>query len=113
MNREQQINIWYWVAAFFLLMLFQSWWQGAAVTERIPYSRFLELLEQARIATNPKARQQLYASAMQIIYNDVPWVFLHSEQQVTAIRREVQGFVVHPTERLIATEATFRTSAER
>ena len=75
--------------------------------------RLDRILEQARIATNPQARQQLYASAMQIIYNDVPWVFLHSEQQVTAIRREVQGFVVHPTERLIATEASFRTSAER
>ncbi|MCX7643893.1 MAG: ATP-dependent zinc metalloprotease FtsH [Rhodobacteraceae bacterium] len=50
MNRQQQINIWYWIAAFLLLILFQSWWQGASVTERIPYSRFLELLEQNRIA---------------------------------------------------------------
>ncbi len=50
MNKEQQINIWYWIAAFFLLMLFQSWWQGASVTERIPYSRFIELLEKDQIA---------------------------------------------------------------
>ena len=50
MNKEQQFNIWYWIAAFLLLMLFQFWWQGASVTERIPYSRFLELLEQDRIA---------------------------------------------------------------
>ncbi|NHB77602.1 ATP-dependent zinc metalloprotease FtsH [Rhodobacter calidifons] len=50
MNREQQINIWYWIAAFLLLMLFQSWWQGASVTERIPYSRFIELLEKDQIA---------------------------------------------------------------
>ncbi|MFN3993128.1 MAG: ATP-dependent zinc metalloprotease FtsH [Tabrizicola flagellatus] len=50
MNKEQQINIWYWIAAFLLLMLFQSWWQGASVTERIPYSRFLQLLEENRIA---------------------------------------------------------------
>lgn len=75
--------------------------------------RLDRILEQARVATNPQARQQLYRSAMQIIYNDAPWVFLHSEQQVTAIRRDVQGFIVHPTERLIATEASFRTSAER
>ena len=51
MNKEQQFNIWYWIAAFMLLMLFQSWWQGASVTERIPYSRFIELLEEDRIAT--------------------------------------------------------------
>ena len=50
MNREQQINIWYWIAAFLLLMLFQSWWQGVTTTERIPYSRFIEFLEQDRIA---------------------------------------------------------------
>ncbi|MEH6773250.1 MAG: ATP-dependent zinc metalloprotease FtsH [Cereibacter changlensis] len=50
MNREQQINIWYWIAAFVLLLLFQSWWQGISVTERIPYSRFIELLEQDSIA---------------------------------------------------------------
>ena len=50
MNREQQINIWYWVAAFLFLMLFQSWWQGASVTERIPYSRFIDLLEKDQIA---------------------------------------------------------------
>jgi cell division protease FtsH len=49
-NRQQQLNIWYWIGAFLLLLLFQGWWQGAAVTERIPYSRFLELLEQDRIA---------------------------------------------------------------
>ena len=50
MNKEQQINVWYWIAAFLLLMLFQSWWQGASVTERIPYSRFIELLEEDQIA---------------------------------------------------------------
>ncbi len=51
MNKQQELHIWYWVLAFILLLLFQSWWQGASVTERIPYSRFLELLEQDRIAT--------------------------------------------------------------
>ncbi|MFN3447701.1 MAG: ATP-dependent zinc metalloprotease FtsH [Roseococcus sp.] len=50
MNRQQQFHLWYWIAAAFLILLLQSWWQGAAVTERIPYSRFLELLEQDRIA---------------------------------------------------------------
>ena len=50
MNRQQQFNIWYWIGAFLLLLLFQGWWQGASVTERIPYSRFLELLQQDRIA---------------------------------------------------------------
>ncbi|MBC7132341.1 MAG: ATP-dependent metallopeptidase FtsH/Yme1/Tma family protein [Roseovarius sp.] len=50
MNKKHQLNIWYWIWAFLILMLFQSWWQGVSVTERIPYSRFIELLEQDRIA---------------------------------------------------------------
>lgn len=50
MDKQQQINIWYWIAAMLLLLLFQSWWQSTTLTERIPYSRFLELLEQDRIA---------------------------------------------------------------
>ncbi|WP_149539647.1 ATP-dependent zinc metalloprotease FtsH [Siccirubricoccus phaeus] len=50
MNKQQQYNTWYWIGALLLLLMFQGWWQGASVTERIPYSRFLELLEQDRIA---------------------------------------------------------------
>lgn len=66
------------------------------------------LLEQARVNTNAQARQQIYRSVQQIIYNDAPWVFLHSESQVTAIRNEVRGFIVHPTERYLAYGASFR-----
>jgi len=50
LNREQQINVWYWIGAFVLVLLFQFWWQGASVTEHIPYSRFIELLEEDRVA---------------------------------------------------------------
>ncbi len=65
-------------------------------------------LEQARISTNPQARQELYRRAMELIWQDAPWLFLHSEVQVTGIRREVQGFLVHPTERYLAYPARFR-----
>ena len=50
MDKQQQFNIWYFVAAFLVLLLFQSWFSTASVTERIPYSRFLEHLEAGRIA---------------------------------------------------------------
>lgn len=50
MDKQQQINIWYFVAAFLALLLFQSWMSTASVTERIPYSTFLEHLEADRIA---------------------------------------------------------------
>jgi cell division protease FtsH len=51
MEKQQHYHIWYFVAAFLALLLFQSWLSTAAVTERIPYSTFLEHLEADRIAT--------------------------------------------------------------
>jgi len=50
MNKQHQWNLWYFLIAFALLTLFQSWLTEANVTERIPYSRFLELLERDAIA---------------------------------------------------------------
>jgi hypothetical protein len=51
MDRKQQIHFWYFAAAFMILLLAQSWLSQATVTERIPYSTFLEYLEQDRIAS--------------------------------------------------------------
>ncbi len=67
-----------------------------------------KILDQARISTDPKARQSMYKTAMQVIRNDAPWVMLHSEQQVTALRKEITGVVVHPTERVLGMDARFR-----
>jgi ABC-type transport system substrate-binding protein len=66
------------------------------------------LLDEARINTDVDARRELYAQALDIIWEDAPWLFLYSEVQLTAIRTNVEGFVVHPNERLIATGADKR-----
>jgi ABC-type transport system substrate-binding protein len=66
------------------------------------------LLEEARTNTDPAEREALYAEAMQIIWDDAAWLFLHSESQLTAIRDEVEGIIVHPTERVLAYNARFR-----
>lgn len=63
------------------------------------------LLEAARSTLDPEARQQAYSDAIATIWEDAPWLFLYSEIQVTAIRSNVSGFVVHPDESLIATGA--------
>jgi ABC-type transport system substrate-binding protein len=63
------------------------------------------LLEEARSTLDPEARQAAYSEAIAIIWEQAPWLFLYSEIQVTAIRSNVEGFVVHPDESLIATEA--------
>jgi peptide/nickel transport system substrate-binding protein len=47
-------------------------------------------------------KRQAYSEAISIIWEDAPWLFLYSEVQVTAIRSNVSGFIVHPDESLIA-----------
>ena len=59
MDKKQQFHAWYFLVAFVVLMLFQSWWSGVVTTERIPYSHFLDLLEQGQIASVQVTDEQL------------------------------------------------------
>lgn len=63
------------------------------------------LLELGRSTLDPEARQAAYAEAIALIWEDAPWLFLYSEIQITAVRSNVTGFIVHPDESLIATFA--------
>lgn len=65
-------------------------------------------LDQARTVVDEAERRRLYDEAISIIWEDAPWLFLYSEVQLTAIRTNVEGFVVHPDESLIATGASKR-----
>lgn len=49
-NRKTQFNIWYWVAAFFGLMLFQYIFTTTTQVAQIPYSEFETYLSQGRIS---------------------------------------------------------------
>ena len=50
MNKKTQFNIWYWVAAFFGLMVFQYLFTTATQVAEIPYSQFQAYLQEGRIA---------------------------------------------------------------
>lgn len=63
------------------------------------------LLDEARVVLDEDERRRLYDEAIATIWNDAPWLFLYSEVQLTAVRTNVEGFVVHPDESLIATFA--------
>jgi peptide/nickel transport system substrate-binding protein len=65
-----------------------------------------ELLAEGRTNPDPEAREQIYAEALEIIHEDAPWLFLHSETQLVAVNDDVQGLVIHPTERVLAFEAS-------
>jgi ABC-type transport system substrate-binding protein len=64
------------------------------------------LLDEARSVADQDQRNDLYRQAIETIWEDAPWLFLYSEVQVTAVRNNVEGFVIHPNERLIARWAT-------
>ena len=59
MNRQQQWNAWYFIAAFVLVMLFQSWWTAYRTIEAIPYSDFLLFLEEGRIVEFTVGEEQI------------------------------------------------------
>lgn len=63
------------------------------------------LLAAGRSTADAAERRRIYAEAQQKIWNDAPWVFLHSEVMVTGLRANVKGFLVHPAERYLALEA--------
>ncbi|ADZ71938.1 ATP-dependent zinc metalloprotease FtsH [Polymorphum gilvum] len=50
MEKKHQINVWYAVAAVFLLLTFQSWWTAYKTIEPIPYSQFEQYLKDRKIA---------------------------------------------------------------
>ena len=50
MNGKTQFNLWYWVAAFIGLMVFQTIFSTATQVAQIPYSEFETHLEAGRIA---------------------------------------------------------------
>ncbi len=49
-ERKHQTNIWYIIGAFWLLMLFQSWWNVWSEVETIPYSVFETELAKGNIS---------------------------------------------------------------
>ena len=67
-----------------------------------------DLLDEARSTSDLATREALYADAMRLIFEDAAWLFLHQESQVLAVRDNVEGLVIHFTERVIADNVTIR-----
>lgn len=66
------------------------------------------LLDAGRTTADADERLRIYAEAQRLIWQDAPWLFLHSEVMLTAIRNNVEGFVVHPLERYLAHQTNKR-----
>ena len=84
--------------------------QGAPAGNNISYYRNDEvdvLLEEARVNTEPAAREALYGEAIELIWDDASWLFLYNEGQINASHRSVEGLIHHPLENLSAWDAYF------
>ena len=60
------------------------------------------LLEEARTSSDVSLREQLYADVLQLLFDDAAWLFLHSESQIVGVRTNIDGLIIHPTERYLA-----------
>ena len=59
MNKQHQWNSWYFFVAVLAILLFQDWWTTSRNVEVIPYSEFLTLLNDGRIAELTVEQEQI------------------------------------------------------
>jgi peptide/nickel transport system substrate-binding protein len=57
-----------------------------------------KLLDQAVKESDPQKRLALYSEIQKTILDDAPWIFVNSVLQVRAIRKEVKGYTLNPTQ---------------
>jgi peptide/nickel transport system substrate-binding protein len=63
--------------------------------------RVHELLVAGQRTVDPAARVPLYREAQEIIQRDAPWVPLVHTMELAAIRKQVNGYRLHPTARVL------------
>ena len=68
-------------------------------------SKLDELLDKARAEPDPKKRLDLYRQAVELIWDDPPWIFLYVQKYVIAYKDYVKGVKVYPIEKFDITEA--------
>lgn len=82
----------------FLSPLFGS--SGIPTTNQVHYSNPTvdQLLQQARGVADKQKRIDLYKQVQTTVWDDAPWVWLNSSQQVRATTAKVHGLVLNPTQ---------------
>ncbi len=87
-------------------LLHSSQWPPAGwATSLWADDRVDELLDTARVTPEREIREELYEEAIQIIWDEAPWLFLHDEGQINGVRSNVKGLIHHPLENISAWDA--------
>ncbi|MDR7428425.1 MAG: glutathione ABC transporter substrate-binding protein [Armatimonadota bacterium] len=64
-----------------------------------------DLLQQGMSTADPAARAAVYRQVQQVIFDDAPWIFLHTMYQLVGIKRGLAGIQVLPIEIILVREA--------
>ncbi len=69
---------------------------------------FDAVLEQSRREQDRGKRSELFRKASQIVWDDAPWIFLHTEKFLMAYKSNLQGLIITNTEMFYPTYCTWR-----
>lgn len=67
---------------------------------------FDKAVEATRSEQDPKKRLELFKKAAEIVWDDCPWIWLHTEKFLIAYKSNLKGMVVTPTEEFFPTYVT-------
>jgi ABC-type transport system substrate-binding protein len=69
---------------------------------------FDKIMLQSRMEQDPAKRKDLLTQAAKIVWDDSPWIWLHTEKFVIAYSSKIKGMVVTPTECFYPTYITMQ-----
>jgi peptide/nickel transport system substrate-binding protein len=69
---------------------------------------FDKIMLQSRMEQDPAKRKDLMNQAAKIVWDDCPWIWLHTEKFVIAYSSKIKGMVVTPTEMFYPTYITMK-----
>jgi peptide/nickel transport system substrate-binding protein len=73
---------------------------GAAHYSNPEYDK---VMDASRMEQNPKKRLELLKKASEMVWDDAPWIWLHTEKFVIAYSKKIKGMVVTSTEKFYPT----------
>ncbi len=69
---------------------------------------FDKIMDQSRQELNPEKRKELLKKASEMVWDDCPWIWLHTEKFLIAYNSKIKGLIVTPYETFYPTYVTMQ-----
>ena len=81
--------------------LYAQFHSSVAIPNGLGIARYMNeevdtLLDQAMKELDPERRKELYRRAIEIIWDDAPWIFLYTQKNLLAVNKNLEGVFIHP-----------------